>query len=91
VVLPANGSTVAGGVWFDCVPPAGYNGVRFWIEGPSLSRPQFLGDATPTYYGWLFEYITETVADGYYSIYCTAGSPSGGNAFSPTVLVNVVN
>jgi hypothetical protein len=92
VVVPANGSTVAGGQWLDCVPPAGYDGVQLWIDGLSLSRPQFLGVAMPTYYGWLFQYIKETVADGTYSIYCTAGDPSSGaNAFSPTVLVNVVN
>jgi hypothetical protein len=92
VVVPANGSTVAGGQWLDCVPPAGYDGVQFWIDGLSLSRPQFLGAAIPTYYGWLFQYTKESVADGGYSIYCTAGdSSSGANAFSPAVLVNVVN
>lgn len=92
VVLPANGSTVAGGQWFDCAPPAGYDGVQFWIDGLSLSQPQFLGDATPTYYGWLYQYIADTVTDGEYSIYCTATDPSSGaNAFSPNVLVNVAN
>ena len=92
VVLPANGSTVAGGQWLDCVPPAGYDGVQFWIEGLSLSSPQFLGVANPTYYGWLFQYAKESVADGTYSIYCTAVDPaSGADAFSPNVLVNVAN
>jgi hypothetical protein len=90
VVVPANGSTVAGSQLLDCVPPAGYDGVQFWIEGPSLSGSQFVGAATPTYYGWLFEWNSASVADGYYSIYCTAGSPStGAAAFSPTILVNV--
>jgi hypothetical protein len=91
VVVPANGSTVAGGQWLDCAPPADYGGVQFWIEGLSLSRPQFLGNATPTYYGWLYQYIADTVADGVYSIYCTAVGPSGANAFSPPILVNVAN
>jgi hypothetical protein len=90
MVLPANGSTVAGSQWLDCVPPAGFYGVQFWIEGPSLSGPQFLADATPTYVGWLYEWGTPSVADGYYSIYCTAAGPSG-NAFSPTILVDVQN
>jgi hypothetical protein len=91
-VLPAYGSTVAGSQLLDCVPPAGYNGVQFWIEGPSLSNSQFVGAATPTYYGWLYEWNTASVADGYYSIYCTAGSPStGANAFSPPILVIVAN
>jgi hypothetical protein len=92
VVVPANGSTVTGGQWLDCVPPTGYSGVQFWIDGLNLSRPQSLGAATPTYYGWLSQYTSESVADGTYSIYCTAGDPSSGaNAFSPTVLVNVAN
>jgi hypothetical protein len=90
MVVPANGSTVAGSQLLDCVPPAGYDGVQFWIEGPSLSGSQFVGAATPTYYGWLFEWNSASVAGGYYSIYCTAGSPStGAAAFSPTILVNV--
>lgn len=92
VVVPANGSTVAGGQWLDCVPPAGYDGVQFWIEGPSLSGPQFLGDATPTIYGWLYEWDTVSMTDGLYSIYCTAGDPSSGaTAFSSPILVNVQN
>ncbi len=92
VVVPANGATVAGSQWLDCVPPAGYDGVQFWIEGPSLSGSQFLGDATPTYYGWLYDWNTLSFTDGEYSIYCTAGSPSTGvDTFSPTILVNVAN
>ena len=92
LVAPANGSTVAGGQWLDCVPPAGFDGVEFWIDGLSLSTPQLLGAATRTYYGWLFQYQTGSVADGTYSIYCTASdSSSGANAFSPTALANVVN
>ena len=67
VVVPAYGSTVAGSQLLDCVPPAGYDGVQFWIEGPSLSGSQFLGAATPTYYGWLFEWNSASVTDGYYS------------------------
>ncbi len=90
VVVPANGSTVAGSQWLDCFPPAGYGAVEFWIESPNLSA-QFLGDATPTYYGWLYEWNTEGVEDGSYAIYCTAGSPPGASAFGPTILVSVSN
>ena len=92
VVLPANGSTVAGSQWLDCVPPAGYDGVQFWLESLSLSRPQFLGDAIPTYVGWLYELNTLSLTDGIYGIYCTAGDPSSGaNAFSPIITVSVGN
>jgi hypothetical protein len=87
VVAPANGSSLAYGTVLDCVPPAGYVGVSFWIEGPSLTQPQDLGNATPTYYGWVKEWGDPGVASGPYSLYCTAGGPSGANAFSPTILV----
>ncbi len=91
VVLPGNGSTVAGSQWLDCVPPAGYDDVQFWFESLSLSAPQFLGDATPTYVGWLYEWGTPSVEDGIYGIYCTAEGPSGANAFSPIITVDVQN
>ena len=56
------------------------------------STPQFLGVGIPTYFGWLFQYVKESEADGTYSMYCTAEDPSSGaDAFSAPVLVNVVN
>ena len=70
VVVPANGSTVAGGQWLDCVPPAGYNGVQFWIDGLSLSTPQFLGVGIPTYFGWLFQALKRVRPTGLTA--CTA-------------------
>jgi hypothetical protein len=91
VVFPANGSTVTGSQWLDCVPPAGYGGVQFWIEGASLSGTQLLGAATLTWVGWLNDWNTASVADGSYSIYCTAESPSGAEASSPTISVDVQN
>ena len=91
VALPANDATVMGSQWLDCVPPAGYGDVQFWIEGASLSGPQLLGAATPTYVGWLYEWNTASVADGAYSIYCTAESPSGAEGLSTTVSVTVAN
>ena len=56
-----------------------------------MSGPQDLGNATPTYVGWLYEWGTPSVADGFYTIYCTAGGPSGAEAIRPTILVNVEN
>ena len=90
VVLPANGSTLAGNQVLDCVPPAGYDGVQFWLTGPSLGEPLPLGNATPTYVGWLYEWDTG-IENGVYGIYCTAGGPSGAEATSPTIVVNVDN
>lgn len=91
VVLPVSGARVTGSQALDCVPPAGYGGVQFWIEGGGLSSPQELGNGTLTYYGWLYAWNTASVVDEVYSIYCTAVSPSGGNATSFAISVIVAN
>lgn len=85
--VPANGSTVSGDEVFDCVaPPGNTNDVLFYIEGgPNLIGPTFIGYATPTYVGELFDWDTPSVPDGYYDIYCT------GEGISPTVSVVVDN
>jgi hypothetical protein len=92
MALPANGSTVTGFQWLDCLPPAGYDSVQFWIQfpgGPEQSTvTQLLGDATPTYVGWLYDWNTASAEYAANNIYCTASSPSSGaNAFSPTITV----
>jgi Bacterial Ig domain len=77
VATPANGARVTGSQGLDCVPPAGYGGVEFWLEGGGLSAPQELGNGTLTWIGWLYGWNTTSVVDGVYSLYCTAVSPSG--------------
>jgi Bacterial Ig domain len=90
VVVPANGATLVGSQVLDCVPPASYDDVSFYIEGPNVSGSGFVGNGTPTYYGWLYEWNTTSVASGIYGLYCTAGSPStGATAISPAISVNV--
>ena len=91
VVVPVNGARVTGSQALDCVPPAGYGGVQFWIEGAGLSSPQELGNGTLTWVGWLYAWNTTSVVDGVYSIYCTAVSPSGGIATSFAISVIVAN
>ena len=91
VVAPVNGASVTGSQWLDCVPPAGSGGVQFWVEGASLSGAELLGAATLTWVGWLYDWNTASVADGSYSIYCTAELPSGGNATSFAISVVVAN
>ena len=90
VVLPGNNGTLTGNQWLDCIPPAGYGQVGFWV-GSAMNGSQDLGNATPTYVGWLYEWPTASVEDGLYTIWCTAYSASGAEAISPTILVNVEN
>jgi hypothetical protein len=72
----------------DCIPPAGYVGDQFFIE--DINGTQSI-NATPTIYGWLAQWNTTAVPNGTNYIYCTANSPSGANAFSPTITVTVAN
>jgi hypothetical protein len=91
LVVPRDGARVMGSQVLDCLTPADYGGVQFWIEGGSLSGPQELGNGTPSYYGWLYSWDTTNVVDGIYSIYCTASPPPGGNAISFVNSVIVAN
>jgi hypothetical protein len=87
MVLPTNGDTVSGSQGLDCVPPPGYVGVQFFIDG--MNGTQSI-NATPTLYGWLGQWNTTAVPNGIYNIDCSASS-SGGNAFSPIISVTVAN
>ena len=89
VVVPANDSTVSGNQLFDCVPPPGYGSVQFWTA-TATTAPQFMGTATSTYFGWLYEWDTG-IENGLYGITCTAYSASGAEALSPTIIVMVDN
>ena len=88
VVVPANDSTVSGTQVLDCVSPPGTTGAVLFQLGGSVS---VLGEATLTYYGWLFEWNTSSVTNGAYSIYCEALYPFGGYGFGPGTSVTVAN
>lgn len=91
VVVPANNSTVSGSQWLDCTIPSGLSGpVQFWVRNSSGS-PQVLGTAISTEYGWLYDWNTTSVADGKYSLYCTATYPTGGSEAGTSISVTVAN
>jgi hypothetical protein len=87
VVVPNNGSTVSGSQYLDCAtPPApGFSFVQFWT-GSTL-----LGNASPTIYGWLYKWNTTSVANGTYSIFCSAAYPEGGSGQGAGISVTVAN
>jgi Bacterial Ig domain len=91
VVLPASSATVSGTQWLDCVSPAGTSQVQFWLSGGALSSPQLLGSATPTPYGWLYDWTTSGVSDGGYSLYCSATYLNDGTGQGPSIPVTVAN
>jgi hypothetical protein len=91
VVVPTNDSTVSGTQVLDCVVPSGAEApVAFDYTGPGIP-PQQLGVATPTYYGWIYEWNTKGGANGQYSVNCGATYPFGGGENSPAISITVSN
>ena len=94
VVVPANDSTVSGSQWLDCSTPSGISGfsqAQFWLTGGTLSSPQLLGNATPSNYGWLYDWNTASVPNGNYSVSCSATYPDGGTGSGTSISVTVSN
>jgi hypothetical protein len=76
VVVPSNNATVSGTQWLDCAIPPNTTGVQFWFAGVSV---QLLGNASPTVYGWLFDWDTTTVSPGTYEVFCSADYPASSS------------
>jgi hypothetical protein len=89
VVVPANGSTLSGTQVLDCVPPSFTEApVSFYVLGRGVEAG---GDATPTYYGWLYEFDTTSVANGVYTISCSATYGYGASGSGASISVTVAN
>ena len=86
--MPSNGATLAGSQWLDAVrqtPPALvvlFGGCCYWDH--------VIGTATPTQYGWLYNWNTTTVPNGPYKLLSEAFG-SGGSAFSSGLNMTVNN
>lgn len=104
IVLPSNGATLSGSQWLDAVASPGVTSVEFEaLTGTPNACPQRLasaewlcviGFATPTQYGWLFDWDTTQVPDTFYDLMAGARYPNGNLGFagiSPVVSVDVAN
>jgi hypothetical protein len=92
VVVPANDSTVSGSQWLDCtIPSETTSPVQFWLVDADQDPAQLLGSATSTEYGWLYDWDTTSVADGEYTLYCTATYPGEGAGAGASISVTVAN
>jgi hypothetical protein len=90
VVFPANNSTVSGSQWLDCTIPSELGGpVQFGYFSDGF--PEVLGTATPTEYGWLYDWDTASLADGTYSLYCSATYPNSYTGMGASISVTVAN
>ena len=88
VLIPANGASVSGTTTLDAAA-TNATGVAFYLFGGSYYG-FLVGSATPTEYGWIYEWNTSTVPNGSYELFSKA-TGSGGSAVSSGVSVTVDN
>ncbi len=88
VFIPSAGATLSGTTYLDAAA-ANATTVEYLLTGGSYSD-QVIGTATPTYYGWLFDWDSTTVPNGSYTVRTEAFN-STGSAFSPSVSFTVNN
>jgi hypothetical protein len=72
------------------VSSSGANQVRYEITGGSLTD-SVVATATPTYFGWLAQWNTTTVANGSYNLQSVASYAGGVTVTSPAVTITVNN
>ncbi len=89
IVVPANNSTVSGSQWLDCTIPAG-TGAPVQFEYLSNDFPTVIGTATATQYGWLYDWDTTSLANGTYTLLCSATYQSG-TGYGDSISVTVAN
>jgi hypothetical protein len=91
VTIPTNNYTVSGtSQLLDAVasPPASQ--VQYEVTGGTLTN-QIIATGTPTYYGWLAQWNTTTVANGMYSLQSVASISGEGSVTSASVTIIVNN
>jgi hypothetical protein len=92
VVLPSNGSSLAGGQYLDATAfdYGSVTKVEFLLTGGSLNQA-LIATGTPTIYGWLAGWNTTTVPNGNYTLQSEAYDAAGLSGFSPGISVAVDN
>ena len=88
VLIPSNNATVSGArVILDAGASAGVTDVQFELTGGSLSD-SVIATAVPTYYGWIAEWNSTTVANGSYTLQSVA-TEGGSKTTSPSISMTV--
>jgi Bacterial Ig domain len=91
VVVPSTGATVKGTqVALDASAASGVNKVQYELTGGTLNG-SVIATATPTVYGWLASWNSETVPDGTYTLQSVASYAGGVSGVSAGVSVTVGN
>jgi uncharacterized protein YjbI with pentapeptide repeats len=91
VLIPSGGATQSGtAALLDARASANVTSVSFELSGNGLSD-QVIATATPTYYGWLAQWNTKSVANGTYSLQSVAAYAGGVSGPSPPITIIVSN
>jgi hypothetical protein len=91
VLIPSGGSTVKGNaVVIDASASSGLSKVQYELTGGSLTD-SVIATATPTYYGWLAQWNSQSVPDGTYTLQSVASYAGGVSGVSPGITITVAN
>ena len=91
VLVPSGGSSVKGNpVALDASASSGVSQVKYELTGGSLTD-SVIATATPTYYGWLAQWNSQSVPDGTYTLQSVSSYAGGVSGVSPGVTVTVAN
>jgi hypothetical protein len=91
VVAPSSGATVKGTqVLFDATASSGVSQVKYELTGGTLTK-SIIATATPTIYGWLAQWNSQSVPDGTYTLQSVAAYPGGVAGTSPGITITVGN
>jgi polyvinyl alcohol dehydrogenase (cytochrome) len=92
VLIPSNGAFLTGSKYLDASASdnVGVTKVEFYLTGGTLNDA-LIATATPTYYGWLADWDTDTVPDGTYTLYSVAYDAGGNSGQSTGITVTVDN
>ena len=90
VLVPSNGATVSGtSVVLDASASAGVTQVQFELTGGTLTD-SVVATATITYYGWIAQWDSTTVADGTYTLQSVA-TEGASSTTSTGISITVTN
>jgi hypothetical protein len=91
VLIPSTGATVKGTqVTLDATASSGVSKVGYELSGGSLND-SVIATATPTLYGWLASWNSQSVPDGTYTLQSVASYAGGVTGVSPGISVTVSN
>ncbi len=91
VLVPSGGASVKGNaVALDASASSGVNQVQYELTGGALTN-SVIATSTPTAYGWLAQWNSQSVPDGTYTLQSVASYAGGVSGTSPGVKVTVAN